>query len=198
MGILQFVNFKFCIQVKNTIGVPVVKLQQQHKKFLGIPYSTCIDKNHSSNSFYTRETCREYCIAQSIITECQCRLGWWPAEFNMSTFRICTIKDHIYCINDLDRGRSSSACSCPIECNKVSYNKNILFDGVHEHNIEQLKTLSKFTGGKCLGKIRFNLYLSLGKQAFSGLNVATVMVELDDESEYELVEKPDITSTQVY
>ena len=28
---------------KNTIGVPVVKLQQQHKKFLGIPYSTCID-----------------------------------------------------------------------------------------------------------------------------------------------------------
>ena len=31
---------------------------------------------------------------------------------------------------------------------------------------------------------------------FQGLTVATAMVNLDDESEFELVEKPDVTSNQ--
>ena len=82
----------------------------------------------------------------------------------------------------------------------LSYNQHITFDGIHEHNVRQLAAL--FADHQ--GFIRKKYFLSFltikifpGEKAYAGLNVATVMIELDDESEYELVEKPDITSTQV-
>ena len=42
-------------------------LKQHHKRFLGMPFSKCIDKDpnkHPENDFYTRETCREFDYAQ--------------------------------------------------------------------------------------------------------------------------------------
>ena len=42
-------------------------VKQHHKRFLGMPFSKCIDKDptkHPENDFYTRETCREFDYAQ--------------------------------------------------------------------------------------------------------------------------------------
>ena len=44
-------------------------------------------------------------------------------------------------------------------------------------------------------RFSFRHYL-IAKQANKGLTVATAMVNLDDESEFELVERPDVTSNQ--
>ena len=64
---VEIVNTKTRVHIMNKIGVPVVNLQQHHKRFLGMPFSKCIDKDptkHPENDFYTRETCREFDYAQ--------------------------------------------------------------------------------------------------------------------------------------
>ena len=44
------------------------------------------------------------------------------------------IKDHIYCIGEIDHAVATLS-ECPIECSTITYNKHIIFDGPHEHNI---------------------------------------------------------------
>ena len=137
----EIVNVKTRVHIINKIGVPVINLQQHHKRFLGIPFSRCIEKDpikHPENDFYTRETCREYGYAERVSKLCNCRMPYWPQNFNFTQLPLCTMKNHIFCIGQIDHAVTAQA-TCPIECSTITYNKHIIFDGPHEHNIGMLK-----------------------------------------------------------
>ena len=64
-------------QVNNQIGVPVNRIQQAHKKFLGHPYSRCTENvlNSTKEWPYTRQSCREECYAMNVTKTCNCPWG---------------------------------------------------------------------------------------------------------------------------
>ena len=91
----EIVNAKTRVHIMNKIGVPVVNLQQHHKRFLGIPFSRCIEKDpikHPENDFYTRETCREYGYAERVSSICSCKMPYWPQNFNFTNYPLCTMR----------------------------------------------------------------------------------------------------------
>jgi len=73
-------------------------------------------------------------------------------------------------------------CDCPVECSDISYKMNIVFDGIHEHNVDQLKQLGVPTSDeeRCQSKnentTSFKIKVTtamvvLEEWVFSGINV---------------------------
>ena len=58
----------------------------------------------------------------------------WEAKLWIWSEYYKNIKDHIYCIGEIDHAVATFS-ECPIECSTITYNKHIIFDGPHEHNI---------------------------------------------------------------
>ena len=60
----------------------------------------------------------------------------------------------------------------------VQYHTTTSYDGVHDHNIAQLQKFKE-------------------NPAAANMKVTTILIRLDDESEFELIEKPEMTPTQL-
>ena len=119
----------------------VVRVQQQHRRFLGAPYSICIDdndheyrkKNRTYRSlllkklnradFYilSRQSCREECVALNVMKQCMCKLVWWNSTFDhlmaQEKFKICTIEEHVKCLNNIHDHQVK--CNCPVACEDI-------------------------------------------------------------------------------
>ena len=99
-------------------------------------------------------------------------------------YTTCTISHHVFCVNQIHEHQIE--CTCPVACNDISYNMNIVYDGIHEHNVDQLQMIGvPIDTGPCCET-----------QKNAQIKVTTTMVVLE-ESEFELQEKADITPTQV-
>ena len=142
---------------------------------------------------YSREGCRQQVIAEVVINRCKCRLAWWPESFtaNRDELRTCVILDWTECINDVTQYVTGH--SCPIECNRFFRNKifthdnfnsfryatRISYDGNHDHTIEDVRVFNEQNQG----------HVELKK--------VTTMIRLDSDTEFEMIETPDIPGPQL-